>query len=191
MKRHLKILWVIVPVVLCIFCLFLFIYKSEGYHSFLHRNYLNLDGSCMIYDIQNKTFLDDAAMHIKLIRTAKAGEDISKGQFIIKGWLDAEKLNKEAGKDVFYTQAASFVLTGDDPCLEYCITRHENLGGPEQTMTHETILPKAFLEYRLKDKTAVVKLSYGEQYDEDVRYLAFYGFADREAARKYIESAAH
>ena len=188
-RKTVLILFFAAAAVICAVGGFLLIFTGKGYHSFFSWQNMNLDGNCMIYDVKNKVYLDDAEMHVHVFRRQKAGEDLTKGKFVIKGLLDLEKLNTEAGEDVFYTQMVNCYSLNGQPGLYYEITRYENMpAGSEQTQEITAFLPKAALSWQQEGKTAIVKLAYGEQYDEDVRYLVFYGFSDREAAKQYADS---
>ena len=188
MRKQVRVL-LFAAAVICAIGGFVLIFTGKGYHSFFSWQNMNLDGSCMIYDVKNNAFLDDAEMHVHVFRRQKAGEDLTKGQFMIKGLLDQEKLNQEAGEGVFYTQMVEYYSLNGQSGLYYEIKRHENkLVRSEPTQEITVFFPKADLIWQPDKKTAIVKLAYGEQYDEDVRYLVFFGFPDREMAKQYAES---
>ena len=190
MKKTVRNYMIAAAAVLVAVGVFLLVFTGKGYHSFLSWHYFNLDGSCMVYDVQSGSFLDDTEMHVRVFRKEKAGEDLTKGQFVIKGLLDQEKLNQEADEAVFYTQMAAYYSLNGQPGLYYEIKRHDNTSaGTEQTQKIEAFRPKAVLSWQPDNKTALVKLAYGEQYDEDVRYLVLYGFPDRETAKQYADES--
>ena len=187
MKKSLRLLLITAAALVCAIAVFCLIFTGKGYHSFLSWHNFNLDGSCMIYDVEKQSFLEDSELHIHVFRREKEGEDLTKGQFVIGGLLDQEKLNREAGENIFYTQTANYDSLNGQPGLYYKINRYETQG--TETQKTEEIEPKAELRWQPETKTALIKLAFGEQYDEDVRYIVFYGFSEREAAKKYAEES--
>ncbi len=189
MNNSKKNIWVAGAVILFIFCIYLLTFKSEGYHTFLHWRIFNLNGNCFVYDNLNNAFLDDTSIHIHLCRSTISGDNLNKGTFVIDDYLDVTSLNKNASEGTFYSQGTVLDFLSGPPRLYSSITLYKNLGGLEQTIQTETVLPVAYLQYNQKERTAVVNLSYGEQFDEDIRYVILYGFTDHESAQMYIEKS--
>ena len=160
-------------------------FSSEGYHQLFSLHHFKLDGPCLVYSVQEKRFLADTTLHIDEYQASKAGDEVRPGTFVIDGYVNVAEFTQSEQDEVFYSDAAYYNETENRPGLFYSITKYENKGDKDQTLKQNTCFPEAALQYDTDKDAAIIRLTYAEN-REDLRYLVFYGFSDREEALAWL-----
>ena len=171
-----KVLLILIPAVLvCVIGVTALIFFSPGCHTMFGWHRFNIDGKCMIYDLQAQDFREDTVLHIHECQRTQG--DVRKGQFVIEGYLDTDALNEDAEEGSFYVHASYYGIYGDDSLN--CVVE-------KYTDKLSDVYPFAVLKYDREKKVCVITLyQLGENGEREDLYVAFYGFSNREDALAY------
>ena len=183
-----KLLAILIPAVLiCAFGVTLLIFFSPGCHTLFGWHRFNIDGPCMVYDLQTQKFREDTALHIHECQREQS--DVRKGQFVIEGYLDEEALGQHAEEGTFYVHASYYGVYGSDS-LNCIVTKYTTVQGREPKVLPEHMYPWAILNYDRKKNVCVITLyQLGDNGEREDLYIIYYGFSNREDAKGYGDMA--
>ena len=183
-----KLFAILIPATLvCAIGVTLLIFFSPGCHTLFGWHRFNIDGTCMVYDVQSQSFLKDTTLHVH--ECQRAVGEVRKGQFVVEGYLDADALNKSAEEGTFFGHASYYGAYGNDS-LDCIVTKYTTIEGREPKVVSEHVYPWAILNYDRKKNVCVVTLyQLKENGERENLYIAYYGFANQEDALAYSESA--
>jgi hypothetical protein len=185
-----KLLAILIPAVLiCAFGATLLIFFSPGYHTLFGWHRFNIDGPCMVYDLQTQKFREDTTLHIH--ECQRAVGEVRKGQFIVEGYLDTDVdvLNQSAEEGTFFTHASYYGAYGSDS-LNCIVTKYTMIQGREPEVASEVVYPCAILNYdRKKNVCKITLYQRGDNGEREDLYIIYYGFSNREDAEGYGDMA--
>lgn len=163
---------------------------SSGYHNFKTYHNFNFDGTCYIYDMETGRFLDDTKMHIRLLATEKDGE-MPKGNFIIEGYVDADKLNEENTEEgVFYAGIPVYGNYGERT-VWYTLNKYHgtDLDSVDPDTDSEGVPPISLLRWDTTEKIASVQITgFGKTLNSKNTLIAVFGAESKDYAYRYIQS---